>query len=1123
MNPPDPSGTSTPRQRARWLAYLLAVGAVAATFGLRLGFASWFDDRRVLVLFVLPIFLSAYVGGLGPGLVATVVAGLGVSYFLIPPLSSFAMERPADMVQWLILISLGVLISFLAESLHRARTEAQGAAAKGGRPVSERAVQGGFGLALVFLGMVAALSVFSVTRLRTDTGWATHTEEVISSLRLLLSAVTDAETAERGYIITDEEGYLAPYDGAPQVIQKEMTRLRKLTDDNHDQQRQLDRLAPLIAERMALAEHNIALRHGQQLTPGQAATALSAGKSLHDHIRQLIAEMEATEQGLLREREDRVQTTSTMTRTIIIGGGTLAFVFVATALFVMNREFAIRRRTEAALRAARDQLEARVRERTAELERTNAALRESGALFSEAFRLSPDFIAIVRASDRTLVRANEAVARLWGGTPEQLVGRPTNDYTNWVDEEERLEFMRTLQERGECLDHETTLRLRDGRLVDFNLSCRLIMHDGTPCILSVMRDITERRRADAVAAQLVAIVESSDDAIIGKDLAGVVTSWNAGAEKIFGYVAEEMIGRSISVLIPPERRHEEEDILLRLRRGESVRHFDTVRLRKDGRPIDISVTVSAIRDAAGKVTGASKVARDITERKEADRALRATQARLSSALAAGSIGTWTWDIANDRLTADEFTARVFSVDVDTAARGLPAADYLQAVVEEDKPKVSEGLAAAIKSGGHYDLEYRVRQKDGGQLWLQARGRVEGDRAGKAAYFHGAVMDITERKEAEQIMRKSQEELQDLFDNAPLGYHELDLEGRIVRTNSTELKMLGYTREELLGRPVWTLLEDPAESRAATLAKLAGAEQSMQFERRFRCKDGTILPVLVQDRVLRDARGVIRGSRAALQDITELKRVEDAIRQLNAELERRVEDRTAQLLAANQELEAFTYSVSHDLRTPLRAIDGFSQAVLEDFAANVPPDGQRYLRTIRESAQRMGELIDDLLAFSRLNRQSLHLQPVDTEKLVRSALADLQAHHAGRRIAFQIGALPPCAGDPALLKQVWLNLLANAVKYTRRQPEARIEIGSMEQSGEQVFFVRDNGTGFDMQYAHKLFGVFQRLHRTEDYEGTGVGLAIVQRIVHRHGGRVWAQAALNQGATFSFTLGNIPNS
>jgi light-regulated signal transduction histidine kinase (bacteriophytochrome) len=226
----------------------------------------------------------------------------------------------------------------------------------------------------------------------------------------------------------------------------------------------------------------------------------------------------------------------------------------------------------------------------------------------------------------------------------------------------------------------------------------------------------------------------------------------------------------------------------------------------------------------------------------------------------------------------------------------------------------------------------------------------------------------------------------------------------------------------------------------------------------------------------------------------------------------------QLEAANKELEAFSYSVSHDLRAPLRTVDGFSQALLEDFGPLLPEEGQRQVRTIRAGAQRMGALIDDLLAFSRLGRQSLSKPVVvDMNRLVHEVLEEHLVERKGRQVEIRAAPLPPSRGDASLLKQVWANLLSNAIKYTRKRDPAVVEIGSVLEDGETVYFVRDNGTGFDMRYAHKLFGVFERLHRAEDFEGTGVGLAIVQRIVLRHGGRVWAESAVDQGATFHFTL------
>jgi PAS domain S-box-containing protein len=408
-------------------------------------------------------------------------------------------------------------------------------------------------------------------------------------------------------------------------------------------------------------------------------------------------------------------------------------------------------------------------------------------------------------------------------------------------------------------------RHKDGQISDVHITSHTITFAGRDAALVVVLDITEQKRADKVLRHMAAIVESSEDAIFTKTLDGMILSWNAGAERIYGYAPEEIVGQPVSVLVPPGHADEVPQILTRLKRGERIDHYETVRVRNDGTQIDVSLTISLIKDAAGNLLGASTIARDITRSKESEREIRA---------------------------------------------------------------------------------------------------------------------------------------------------------------------------------------------------------------------------------------------------------------LNQELEERVRQRTAQLEAANRELEAFAYSAAHDLRSPLITIDGFSQMLLEDYASSLPDEAQRYLHEVARHTQKMSTLINDLLAFSRVGRQAMKPQLVALADVARQALAELNGSREGSAASVRIGDLPLCQADPALLKQVVVNLLSNALKFSRDREDQVIEVGwrqDLDSATSHTYFVKDNGAGFDMQYAEKLFRVFQRLHRVDEYEGTGIGLAIVQRIIDRHGGRVWAEGEIGKGATFYFTL------
>jgi len=378
-----------------------------------------------------------------------------------------------------------------------------------------------------------------------------------------------------------------------------------------------------------------------------------------------------------------------------------------------------------------------------------------------------------------------------------------------------------------------------------------------------------------------------------------------------------------------------------------------------------------------------------------------------------------------------------------------------------------------------------------------------------------------RKQTAVIQERLAQEAQlesryrDLFENANDMVYTTDLDGRITAFNKAAELFTGCPRAEAQGCNLGAFLTpEPVELFPVNPEQTAGSSATREFT--VLSRDGRRIPVEVSAKLLRD-NGRPAGIQGIARDITDRKRAEEAVHQLNANLERRVAERTCELEASNKELEAFSYSVSHDLRAPLRAINGFAQILLKNSAANLDERGQRYLQNVAAGGRKMGQLVDDLLAFSRLNRQPLAQAPVDLAELAREHLEDLQRMEPQRTVGIDIGPLPPALGDRALLSQVLINLLNNAWKFTQNNPQARIEVGAQGSNGEAVYYVRDNGAGFDMNYSSKLFGVFQRLHSDEEFPGTGVGLAIVHRVITRHGGRVWADARPGEGATFYFTL------
>ena len=444
------------------------------------------------------------------------------------------------------------------------------------------------------------------------------------------------------------------------------------------------------------------------------------------------------------------------------------------------------------------------------------------------------------------------------------------------------------------------------------------------------------------------------------------------------------------------------------------------------------------------------------------------------------------------------------------------------IVAESDREAALTLIQRIKQGEIVkSFELRRLTKDGRVLDVWLTTTLLMDEKGSPVAIATTERDITERKRAETVLQQKLEELSRMAtvvsdSNDAVIMHDFD--GKILAWNRGAKETYGYTEAEALGRNVREIVATADREAALTLIQnIKQGKLVRSFELRRLAKDGRVLDVWLTSTLLRDEKGQPVAIATTERDITERKRTEEEIRELNTGLERRVIERTTQLEAANKELEAFSYSVSHDLRAPLRSIDGFSQVLLEDYADKIDAAGQDALKRVRAAAQRMAQLIDDMLKLSRVTRSEMRLETVDLSSMAHAVLDELQRTQPNRQVDCVIAEGIVAKGDTQLLRAVLENLLGNAWKFTGKQGYARIEFGRSQRDGETAYFVRDNGAGFDMAFVNKLFGAFQRLHTVEEFPGTGIGLATVQRVIHRHGGRVWAEGALTKGATFYFTI------
>jgi PAS domain S-box-containing protein len=513
---------------------------------------------------------------------------------------------------------------------------------------------------------------------------------------------------------------------------------------------------------------------------------------------------------------------------------------------------------------------------------------------------------------------------------------------------------------------------------------------------------------------------------------------------------------------------------------------------------------------------AEALSQQVTRQRQLLDELAESEERLRLALEAASQGLYDLDVQSGATVVSPEYARMLDYEPDGFVE--TNALWRARLHPDDHAAVSEIYEAYIAGEiPEYRVEFRQRTRSGAWKWILSLGRiVSWDRQGRPLRMLGFHTDITERKAAEQTLRASEARYRELFHANPHPMWIYDLQTlAFLDVNQAAVTHYGYSRQEFLAMTLKDIR--PAETVPRLLADVASSAQPLNESGVWRHikKNGELITVEIRSHTV-DFDG--RPARLVLShDVTERLAAEAEIRRLNAELEQRVQARTAQLTAANQELEAFSYTVSHDLRAPLRAIDGYSRILAEEYAAPLDQEGLRLLAVIRDNTHKMERLISDLLELARLSRSALDFSPVDMRALASAAYHELAEAGATETFQFELGALPQACGDARQLRQVWDNLLGNAIKYSRPKNVRWIAVEGREEVQELVYCVRDRGVGFNPDTAHKMFGLFQRLHTAEEFEGTGLGLAIVERIVLRHGGRVWAEGAPGEGAAIYFTL------
>lgn len=744
--------------------------------------------------------------------------------------------------------------------------------------------------------------------------------------------------------------------------------------------------------------------------------------------------------------------------------------------------------------------------------RAKKLIEESESKYRELVENSPDAIAIY--VEGKMVYVNKASVQLMGaGNKEELIGQPAIRFVHPDSlplAQRRMAEVANFQSVLPAVE-EKFLRL-DGSAVDVEVKAIPLTFDGKPAVQIIARDITERRVNEKIIRQSEernrALVETIPDLLFVQTFDGIFLDYHAPSYDDLLVPPSEFLGKSMQDVLPKEIVNGFLPIFRAAAETKQIQRYEY------SLPFNGATAYFEARLIATGENTIITIIRNTTEQRNAIENVRINQKRLQRAEVVAKFGNWELNLGTKMMHASEGAKKLYGI----AEGDEWKYDIVQRVpLPEYRAMLDDALMGLIAEQKPYDIEFKIARLSDGVI-LDIHSIAEYD-AEKNIVF-GVIHDITERKKAEAALEESEMRYRVLFNTTDdnILIHSIGEDGTpgtYIEVNDSTCRSLGYSREELLTMGP----ADTTDLRDAHLLQKIGnrfaRKESVIFEAHGLRKDGTTVPFEIRAQVVRLGRKNVVF--AVSRDITERKNAEEQITRLNAELERRVEQRTAELTAANKELEAFSYSVSHDLRAPLRAVDAFSSMLMDQYASLFDEEAKRLLTNIRSSIERMDLLIDGLLALSRIGRTEMRRTMVNMTAFVNAVYREIVSKEKLEKISFTVEDLPRASVDPILIRQVWTNLLSNAVKYSHFRETPSIIVRGNEAGGTLTYCVQDNGAGFNQDNANKLFGIFQRLHSGKEFQGVGIGLSIVKRIVQRHGGTVWAEGKENEGATFYFSL------